>query len=163
MLPWEKRPTEVANLFNPAFCTLLLRDAIVAYQKEKKEGMPYALSFLILPLVLSKSTRQALPRSTATKQHAWLQNHPEIRVDFARKLRDLAPYVKESIMFGMHANIIGVDQLGNLIALKKKLRKSTWPKDAEPAVCRKKARFLGRWMAQTGEVSTIFTMWGIRP
>jgi hypothetical protein len=163
MLPWKKRPPEVRNLFNPAFCTLLLRDAMVAYEKEKQEGMPYLLSFLILPLVLHKSTREALPKSIATKQQVWLQNNPEVRVDFARQARDLAPYVRESIMFGMHANIIGIDEQGNLITLKKKLSRGNWPKEAEPAVCRKKAQFLGRWMARTGDISTIFVMWGIRP
>ena len=36
MLPWTQRPPE-AHLFNPAYCALLLRQAVEGYQKTAQE------------------------------------------------------------------------------------------------------------------------------
>ena len=52
--------TEAANLFNPAFVGAVLLSAIVSYQKKKSAGLPYALAFLILPVVLHAETRASL-------------------------------------------------------------------------------------------------------
>lgn len=163
MLPWEKRPVEVANLFNPAFCSLLLREAIIDYQKEKNQGMPYALAFLILPVILHKPTREALPRSIVTKLFVWLQNHPEVRVEFAEHTRKLLPYTKEALIFGMREWIIDVNDEGNLIPYERKLGIALWEQGSEPYVCIQKAQLLGRLLALSGEVQTIFTIWGIQP
>lgn len=52
---------------------------------------------------------------------------------------------------------------GNLISVKKKLKKPGWENDSETSLCRRKAHFLGRWLAHAGDLSTIYAMWGIRP
>ncbi|WP_414577239.1 three component ABC system middle component [Anabaena sp. CCY 9402-a] len=68
MQSWEQRPLEYANLLNPAFCSIILHNAIKGYQNEKKQGMPYPLLFLLLPLVLHNSTRNALLLSRKESQ-----------------------------------------------------------------------------------------------
>ncbi|MHC5731680.1 MAG: three component ABC system middle component, partial [Nostoc sp.] len=102
MQSWEQRPFEYANLLNPAFCSILLRNAIKSYHAQKKQGMPYPLLFL----VLHGSTRNALPKTTVTKLHIWLQRQPEARVGFGDRTSYLVPYTKEALAFGMQTGII---------------------------------------------------------
>jgi Family of unknown function (DUF6521) len=73
MTPWTERPIELANLLNPAFCGFLIRSAAASYKESKPEGMPFALAFLVLPLVLHVSTRKTLPRSVRTTLISWLR------------------------------------------------------------------------------------------
>jgi len=163
VLVWKKRPVEVANLLNPAFCSILLWDSIRAFQDRNIQGMPYPLSFLVLPVVLHRTTRDALPKSIATKLHVWLQENSEIFIGFSERTRQLVPYIKEAILYGIHLEIIDINNYGNLISYKKNLKKGHFNIENEPNICRKKAEFFGRWLANSGEPSTIFTMWGIRP
>lgn len=163
MLHWEKRPIEVANLLNPAFCSILLRDSVETFQIENRQGMSYPLSFLILPLVLHKPTREALPRTTRTKLHTWLQEKPEVRIGFAERARQLVPYSKEAIIFGLQTGIIEVNENGDLIPYSKRLKELSGGDEVEPSICRKKAQFLGRWLAKAGDLPTILIMWGICP
>lgn len=166
MQSWEKRPVEYANLLNPAFCSVLLQNAVKGYQTEKKQGMPYPLLFLVLPLVLHSSTRNALPKKIVTKLHIWLQRQPEARVGFGDRTSSLVPYTKEALAFGMQTGIINICDDGKFTWVKgtlKPISAVSWSSDTEPAICCKKAEFVGRWLAQAGEVSTIYTMWGICP
>lgn len=166
MQAWEQRPLEYANLLNPAFCSIILQNAIKGYQNEKKQGMPYPLLFLVLPLVLQNSTRNALPKRIVTKLHIWLQRNPEARVGFGDRTRNLVPYTKEALAFGMQTGIISICDDGKFTWVNGKLKPIlavSWSSDTEPAICYKKAEFIGRWLAQAGEVSTIYIMWGICP
>jgi hypothetical protein len=76
---WAGRPTELAYLFNPAFCGWVLREAVEGYTLVRPGGMTLPLAFLILPVVLHRPTRQLMPRAVTTKLHVWLQEHPEVR------------------------------------------------------------------------------------
>jgi len=163
VLPWDERPIELANLFNPAFCAVVLQNAIRGYHKEAKQGMPFPLLLLVLPLVLHASTRRALPATTRTKLHVWLQAQPEVRVGFAARARHMVPYTKEALAFGIQTQIIQILDDGSFIRIQRKLRSISWPSHLEVATCYEKAYFIGRWLAQAGEVATIYTMWGIRP
>lgn len=161
MLRWEERPVEVANLFNPAFCAVLLQYSIRGFQSKQHGGMSYPLVFLILPIVLHLYTRQTLPNTTASKMHIWLQEHPEVRIGFVERTRELVPYTKEALIFGIQAGVIVTMPDGNLTWVKKSLRKSESGSELE--YLQERARFLGKWFAQFEESSNIFTMWGIRP
>lgn len=166
MQSWRERPIEYANLLNPAFCAILLHSSIKGYQKEKNSGMPYPLVFLVLPIVLHRSTRDVLPKKIVTKLHSWLQERPEVRVGFGERTKHLVPYTKEALSFGMQTKVINIDSQGNLIWVQRKLKDTStisWSKEAETTRCYKKSEFIGRWLAQAGEVSTIYTMWGICP
>jgi hypothetical protein len=162
MIPWEKRSIEIASLFNPAFCSLILRQAIKGYLSEQPSGMPFPLSFLVLPIVLHRYTRETLPRNITTKMHVWVNNQGEVRVQFPERCKRLTQFTREGIIYGMQGNLFSVNDLGFLISLDKKI-KLPWNTDTESNECARKAEFVGRWFAQAGEVSTIFHMWGVRP
>lgn len=163
MKPWQDRPPEVAHLFNPAFCALLLRESVVGYMEGKPEGMPYAIAFLLLPIVLHKSTRSALPNTTATRMHPWLQDHQEARVGFPERCAAVGAYTREGILFAARNSLLAFSQQGLLTAPRLRIRGLAWPQDSESAICRQRARFVGRWLANAGDSQTIFVIWGVRP
>lgn len=163
MLPWNERPFEIAYLLNPAFCGLLVRETAHFFTEERQHGLPYALSFLILPIVLHQPTREALPERANTRMFEWLERHPQLNSGFATRSRSLVPYTRESIIFGVQKGILRVDNAGNLRSVDAPTQPSEWPNTAEPSQCRDQARFLGRWFAQAGDATTIFRVWGVRP
>jgi hypothetical protein len=97
-VPWEQRPFEVANLFNPAFCALVLRQTVQAYQKATHQGMDYSMLFLILPIVLHKATRELLPSGVVSKFHVWIQRHHHLRVGFADRMQNMVPITREALL-----------------------------------------------------------------
>jgi hypothetical protein len=161
VLRWEQRPVEVANLFNPAFCAVLLQSSIRGFQSQREEGMPYPLLFLVLPIVLHSYTRETLPKSTATKMHVWLQEHPEVRIGFVERSRNLVPYTKEALIFGTRTGIMTIGADGTFKRVPRVLRNPAAESDLAHLV--KRTEFVGKWFAQFEEPSNIFTMWGIRP
>jgi hypothetical protein len=160
---WSDRPFEIANNLNPAFCSIIIFDAINNYGSNSDYGMDYPLSFLILPIILHRRSREILPRSVRNRMHVWLQDNSEIRVGFAQRVRSLIPYTEETLRFGLQNRIYKFNEDGGLITVKNKIINHKFPKNSEPDICRQKARLLGRWFAITGETRTIYTMWGIRP
>jgi hypothetical protein len=94
MIAWEERPIEVANLLNPAFCALLLRGTVLEYAKTASAGMDFPLVFMVLPIVLHKATREALPKTTISKFHAWFQEHQALRIGFSTRVQQLAPFAR---------------------------------------------------------------------
>ena len=155
------RPVEVAHLFNPAFCALVIREAVLGFQDKSPSGMPFPLFFLLLPIVLHKRTRLLLPSNVGTKMHPWLQANQEVRIRFADRCIALLPDSREAIVFAASRGFLGITA-GRIVARRIPLS-LPWPAGSEPELCIKKARFLGRWMALAGSITTIFAMWGVRP
>ena len=160
---WPKRPIEIAHLLNPAFCSILLRESVIGCEQQAGTGMSYASSFLVLPVVLHKPTRDLLPRSIATKLHPWIQENQSVRIGFAERVRWTVPYTREALQYASSANLIDISDGGLLVSKKIKFKKLSWPKISEPSVCKTKARFVGRWFSLAGDTATLLAMWGVRP
>jgi hypothetical protein len=64
MKRWDQRPFEVKNLFNPAFCGLVLFRALQGYEEENQDGMPFSLALLVLPLCLQKHSREVIANNS---------------------------------------------------------------------------------------------------
>lgn len=170
MLPWVERPIEVATLLNPAFCAILLHDAVEAYAKEQNEGMAFPLVFIVLPLVLHKDTRNVLPpnHGRLVDLYQWVADHPLYLQNFVKRTRYLVPYSREGLIFSIKhgfikvANAIG--QEGYLSSTNKPfIQKPSWSKQSESAMCREKAQMLGKWFAKAGSPINVFKIFGIRP
>ena len=162
MIAWDRRPVETASLFNPAFCSLLLRQSISGYALERSDGMTYILAFLVLPIVLHRFTREQLPSKISTKMHAWLNSQGEVKVQFPERVRAINPYTREGLTYGLQSNLFSIDENGKLLPISRKI-KMPWKLQSESSSCSQKAEFVGRWLAQAGEPGTIYHMWGIRP
>jgi len=167
MINWEYRPSEIANLLNPAFCGVILRDFIKAYQEESGEGVPYELLFLLFPIVLHTTSRERLPNSVRTHMHVWLQDVPEVRIGFSNRAKELVPFTKETLSFLLQRKYIEIDDSGKFISLNKRYRiaLSRLNSDTNNYIQEFKNRsvLVGKWFARSGTSSTIYTMWGISP
>ena len=162
MQTWKSRPIEVAHLLNPAFCALVLRQAVKGFSDEISAGMPYPLAFLVLPIVLHRSTREALPRSIATKMHPWLETNQQVRVGFATRCANVVDHTREGLLYASALGLIAFSGDAVIQILSGRLMRP-WPAEAESAVCLKSALFVGRWLARAGDAVTVYAMWGVRP
>lgn len=61
MKPWDLRPIEQRTLLNPAFLAVLIAETARGHLDEGAEPLPFALTFLAVPLVVHEPTREALP------------------------------------------------------------------------------------------------------
>ncbi len=165
MKPWIKRPKEEAHLLNPAFCCVVLTSSVVGYSSVELQGMPFPLIFMILPIVLHKWTREALPSNTRTSVAAWLQRDPSSKIQYHERIVSLIPFVREALLFGMINEWLTIREGGRI---QTKLTESNI-KDIPQETTREiknyimRAKFVGKWFASAGSAQTVMTLWGVRP
>lgn len=164
MLAWEDRPIEIANLLNPAFCGAILQRTIRAYNQEEGAGFPYALAFLVLPIVVHAETRLSISTRQRPILLAWLHLHPEAKIAFAERVQSLLPVTNETLTFLLQVMGATLDEQGSLFAkaVEGKQIKTIY-EDEKVKDYFDKASYVGRWFARAGTVSTIFAAWGVRP
>lgn len=164
MIPWNARPVEIANLLNPFFCALLVHETVREYAASSNSAMPIGLTHLALPIALHKRTREQLPGNTRTRMHPWIENHPQVRVGFAQRVRALRGPVREGIIMAAQKELIHLDA-GNLAPTRKgpAILPSSWDDQAEAYSCWRAAGFIGRWFRASATTTTIFALWGVKP
>ena len=165
MRAFPDRPPEVAALLNPAFCAVLLREAIRGYGRETQgAAMPLTLIPFVLPLALHAATRAALPPTTRTKMHVWLQGRPEARILFARRAKALYPYAREALLFGIMQGLFTLDHEAGASATRRRFRHGGLePASDDFLASRDTAGLIGRWLGRSGQPHIIYAMWGVRP
>lgn len=166
MHPWSKRVIEEANLFNPAFCAMILAKSADDFAKKAHRPLPFALTFLILPIVLHPATRSVLPSSTVTSLLSWIQENRDQLVDFATRVQRLNSITREALLFGIQHETLTLTGTGSLAVGPK--RKSATEKRTElftdeTRECLDRAGFIGRWFAGAGTTATIYAAWGLAP
>ncbi len=162
MKRWDERPVEIRNLFNPAFCGLILMRALRGYEEEDERGMPFSLVLLVLPLCLHKRSREILQAGNRSYLLKLVASHPELLVGFAQRTTDLLPYAFEALGFLMQMGLFTVDAHGRLKTAPDGIRKSVTG-TAETVSCQRVARFVGKEFARVGDRSTLYMTMGIRP
>jgi hypothetical protein len=167
MQPWQARALEEANLFNPAFCGMLLSTAVANFAEKGTRPMPFALSFLILPIVLHERTREVLPRSTVTGLLPWIEEHRATLIDFGERARRLVPISREAVSFALAQGTLAIEPASGGLVVGERRKSPTerrtplFTSDARD--CLERASFLGRWFAAAGTTPTIFGAWGVQP
>lgn len=165
MLAWEKRPFEIAYSLNPAFLTILLYEAINAFEKKNSVGIPFALIFLVVPMVYYGKIREQLPKNENIRLYQWSTENQVVLIHFSEKVRQLIPYTKESIIFAMQNEIIRINENGNFVSIKNKsraLNKLKWRTNSRTYLIKVQAQFLGKWFAVSGDTETIYRTLGIK-
>jgi hypothetical protein len=156
------RPFEEEALFNPAFLSLLLREA--AKQFDERSGgraLPATLGYLITPVALHGPTRQALPTYVTAQMGEWVRAHPALLVDLAARARRLRPLVSTAACFGLRHGVLE-REAGALRAGKIKRRPKGMDKSADVEDCLARAGFLGRWFSGQADATTTLAIWGLR-
>jgi len=154
---------EIINLLNPSFCALILYSGILEYQEKAKSGISFPLIYLMLPIILHKSTRTRI--SSRTNMVIWLQRNPDAMIGFPERARSLASFASEAIEFLLCQQIISIE--GECLIIKKPILKSKMDRyvatESEIADCVNKAAHLGRWFYSMRSDESIYAVWGVSP
>lgn len=161
MKSWFERSPEVSYLLNPAFCAGILYRSILSYKKECQRDFPFVLSYLVLPIVLHKETRQKI--KTTTHMQVWIQRNQELLIGYAKRSKSLVPITSEAIEFLLQNATISFNGDGIVITHPLKESKFKNISDEEMKECFKKADAVGKWFARNGTVENIYQSWGVRP
>jgi len=159
---WNQRPFEIRNLFNPAFCGIILFRALAGYEEGNEAGMPFSLTLLVLPLCLHKDTRLVLSENSRGYLLKAIEKNPRVLVGFSTRTKQLLPFALEALGLLMERGCFSVTQDGRLQTIDGKVRKKVTGTD-ESIACQRIARFIGKEFARIGDRSTIYTSLGVRP
>lgn len=162
MKPWNKRPFEIRNLFNPAFCGLVIFRALNGYEEEDARGMPFSLSLLVLPLCLHKDSREVLANNIRSYLLNTTEKNQQVMVGFADRATQMLPYAFEGFGLLMERGCIVVADSGRIRTVPNKVRKSL-KGTQETISCQKVARIVGREFARIADRATVYATFGVRP
>jgi hypothetical protein len=116
----------------------------------------------VLPLVLHRATREALPARTTAKLHAWITSHEQVRVGLVQRTSTMVPTTKEGLVFAMQHRVLELNANGLLVAHTSRLSRFEPPSPSDTPHCLERASFLGKWFGVSGNASAILTAWGIQ-
>lgn len=160
---WEDRVREEANLFNPYFLAIAIRQVARAYETARDEKFPWPFPFLCVPLLLHEHSRRQLPYNSRTDLVVWLSDHPDIRFLTTGRVRLLRPHVREALLVGVREGILTIDRPGLTISegptRLTQTRIDRTGVDAGEIL--KEATKLGRWLARNGTWQYQLTLWGV--
>ena len=165
MTSWNERSQEERALLNPAFCASLLWQAARGYANTGSGALSFEESFLVLPFVLHRDTREALPRDTRTSLAVWLGENPLAQARIARRAQLLTTYTKEGIIFGGMHGFIRLER-GQLLgddAWRRSVTSSLRESSDEVQACLRRSEFIGKWFAMAGNAPTVLALMGVRP
>lgn len=162
MKRWDQRPFEIRNLFNPAFCGLILFRALNGYEEEDVRGMPFSLTLLVLPLCLHKDSRDIIASSPRSYLLKTAEHNQQVLVGFSDRVTQMLPYAFEAFGLLMERGCIATVDDGRIQTMPQKVRKSV-DGTAETIACQKVARIVGREFARIADRATVYTTFGIRP
>lgn len=166
MRRWNQRPTEEANLFNPAFLAALIYEFIKAYEPEEDSGASLFLVLLALTMSLHGNSRDRLPTTTGSNLYNWVMDNQDLQIGFAERAQNLWPYVREALSFGVAQQRLTLGN-GHNLALGK--QKATFTKSFldettyEVRGIVESCRLLGRWFMKSGSESAIAAALGVKP
>jgi hypothetical protein len=165
MTPWDERSVEERHLLNPGFCAMLLWHAAQGYAASQSKWMAIELSFLVLPFVLHKETRESLPSNIKTSLPTWLTEYPIIRARLGERSVTLRNFTREALILGGSHELLSLTHAGIHANTKMRKRVNTALKETSDEVreCAKGAEFLGRWLENAGDSGTVMLLLGVRP
>lgn len=162
MKRWDQRPFEIRNLFNPAFCGLVLFRALHGYEEIDGRGMPFSLSLLVLPLCLHKASREVIANNSRSYLLKTVEGNQQIVVGFATRATQMLPYALEGFGLLMDKGCIIVGEEGRIQSVPRNVRKAV-NGTAETVACQKVARIVGKEFARIADRATVYSTFGIRP
>jgi hypothetical protein len=159
---WDQRPFETKNLFNPAFCAVVLMRSIKAYAAEDPRGMPFSLSLLILPLALQEESRAVLLQYVRSYLLKAVAVHPQLLIGLPERVAEMMPYAFEAFGIAHQTGCFEVTPEGHLLPKARRL-KATVEGTEESVACQQAAILLGKEFARIADRVTVYTAFGIRP
>lgn len=162
MKDWSSRPFEERNLFNPAFCAVVLAVAVREYERVSGKPMPYSLTLLVLPICLHLASREQILENKRMSVLRVFALRPDLLVDFAERARALVQYATEAFALLASKGCIKVSDDGGISLIPRRI--SPAPRNTEDTErCRAAAVILGRDLAQINDRVTVYASLSIRP
>lgn len=150
------------SLFNPAFCSLLLIDAIKAYSHKKNQGMPISLSYLLFPVVFNPNNRKSI--GSNTKMIGWIESNQDVLISFADLCNGFIDITNNAIDYSIMSGYLSLN--GDLLCVSCKFDETKLgdylKTDSEIKECYDCARVVGRWFSETDQ-AMIYRLWRIKP
>lgn len=155
MTLWQDRSPVPRAMLNPALLAAVLASAAIGYSREVKAPIPYALGFIVAPLVLHEGTREALPSTLRSHMPVWVSRQPVLMAGLPARAKSLKEPVREGIRFGMRQGILHLDGAGLSAAV-------PVPKfEGDVQAMSLKALFVGRWLTKLDRPATAFAIFGL--
>lgn len=161
MMSITNRTPERFNLFNPAFCGVVLLETISSYRKSSEKALPYPLIYLILSVVLHEETRGAVPRHGKSTLHAWLQNCGHLKIEFPDRCKEFLEVTNSALSFLILTESVQVIDGGIHSSALKKPKGLIYSSEMMDIL--KCAEILGKLFAGSGSVGTTYSMFGVKP
>ncbi|MDR6216095.1 three component ABC system middle component [Paracidovorax wautersii] len=162
MRDWSYRPFEERNLFNPAFCAVVLAAAIREYERVASKPMPYSLTLLVLPMCLHQASREEILENKRLSVLRVFALRPDLLINFAERARSLVQYATEAFALLASKGCITVGDDGCISLIPRRVAPRPLNTD-DTERCRAAAIVLGRDFAQINDRVTVYTSLSIRP
>lgn len=155
MTAWVDRSPVLAAYLNPALAAMILCEAAQGHQRDH-DPMIWPLAYVVLPFVLHRPTRNALPANTRTHLSTWLSREPILRAGFPYRAVSLSPITSEGLRFGVRHRMLRLEGGYIYNLLNRKM-------EVDPALTQllSAARLVGRWLAKSKEPCTVFALLGV--
>ena len=154
-------------LFNPAYCAALLHEACRGAQRESRTDqlgpLSFAACFLVLPTVLHRPIREALPKSISTSFATWVSEHPLLRSQLASMALVTKDLTSKGLLFATSHGALTLEH--GHVRSSGSMRAAIFDKNepsSEMAQCMRSAYFVGRWLALAGTTPTTLALIGMR-
>lgn len=148
-------------MLNPALGSLLISSCAWAHRHVSGRSLPIEYAFLVLPLVLHRSTRRELPSNTNSLLTKWVAERPLVQAAFALRARSLVPFTREALRYGVGCQQIEMNGDGTLSGSAK--RSAALEPETELNELVRAAALVGRWLAKVERPSTLFALLGVTP
>lgn len=156
---------EEFNLHNPAYCGFLIYSAVRGYSSIDKNGINPALLYLCLPIILTKSISSRFPKTSKTSLIAWLVANEDCFLSFHKKVTSYFEITHGALDFVYEKGLLTITKDHYIVANNSKLAQS--PSLFSKSDTMKKqlssSKLLGRWLANSPDATTIFSVLGIKP
>lgn len=155
---------ETLRLLNPAFLATVIGHAAAGYFEHRDQGLPFALAFIIPPMILHKDTRVVLPKMITSKLPDWAHKNSAELAFLPDHARELQAAVRYAIVIGAHFNIINFDENARMRAASQfnsKLAQKELKQSEEVEEIMKKSHFVGRWLSVSGNQPTVLSILGV--
>jgi len=117
----------------------------------------------VLPILLHQETRERMPRTVRTYFFVWVEKNDDLFFNFSKRTKSMVKITKEALSFLLTYRKIELTEQGEINAKTDKAKKNNHEDYQEYNEIIKKAEMLGKWLATTSDVKSIYSFFRITP
>lgn len=153
---------DVFTITNPALGSFILWSFLQGYESNK-QGCPYHLIYLPLPLILSENIRHEFKgANAATGLQTWILRNQKSLLQFPERVKKTHHLTEEAIIFGCSNKILNIQDDGTMSSMGKGIiKKNLNGVSDELKEMASASKKLGKWLSQSNSVSNILISLGL--